>query len=247
MKKTLQLSSLVLSLTLLMIGCADSTEDATPTETKNNKVETEKVIEEEIKKPQIKDEKISVFKDIDGNSIYHYSAIIKNNEKATIRIYPYTLTLYKKDGSVGDTMDADVTPMYLKQGDESFVSAWGAIDGITPESYNKTDVNIDFEKTEKELLLLDTENVKLQKPEDEYSSPKVTGVIKNATKKTAKDIVIAVSLFDSQGKLLAVHEDFADNDLDDKESEGFSIDIPSQKEILNQVSTIEVKAQGFVE
>jgi hypothetical protein len=75
--------------------------------------------------------------------------------------------------------------------------------------------------------LLTTENVTYQKPEDEYSTPKITGIIKNETGKKAVDIKVAATLLDADGNLLGVADGYADNDLDGQRTQGFSITIYS--------------------
>ena len=51
-----------------------------------------------------------------------------------------------------------------------------------------------------ELLLLATENITYQKPQDEYSTPKITGIIKNETGKKAIDIKVTATLLDARWK-----------------------------------------------
>lgn len=94
--------------------------------------------------------------------------------------------------------------------------------------------------------MLATENITYQKPQDEYSTPKITGIIKNETGKKAIDIKVTATLLDADGNLIGVADGYADNDLDGQGTQGFSITIYSSQEIVDQIATIEVKAQGFV-
>ena len=48
------------------------------------------------------------------------------------------------------------------------------------------------------------------------------------------------------GNLTGVADGYADKDLDGQGTQGFSITIYSSQEIVDQIATIEVKAQGFV-
>ena len=75
--------------------------------------------------------------------------------------------------------------------------------------------------------MLTTENVTYQKPQAEYSTPKITGIIKNETGKKAIDIKVA------DGNLLGVADGYADNDLDGQRTQGFSITIYSSQEIVD--------------
>ena len=69
--------------------------------------------------------------------------------------------------------------------------------------------------------MLATEKVTYQKPQDEYSTPKITGIIKNETGKKAIDIKVTATLLDTDGNLIGVADGYADNDLDDRGTQGF--------------------------
>ena len=69
--------------------------------------------------------------------------------------------------------------------------------------------------------MLATENVTYQKPQDEYSTPKITGIIKNETGKKAIDIKVTATLLNADGNLIGVADGYADNDLDDRETQDF--------------------------
>ena len=69
--------------------------------------------------------------------------------------------------------------------------------------------------------MLAIEKVTYQKPQDEYSTPKITGIIKNETGKKAIDIKVTATLLDTDGNLIGVADGYADNDLDDRGTQGF--------------------------
>ncbi|WP_416729189.1 hypothetical protein [Fictibacillus sp. JL2B1089] len=250
MKRKLIMGGL-LTLSLALTGCSNSGTTsgvAKDNKTPNEEKKTDK--KENLQSPTIQEESIKVYKSPYDDNVneFSYSAIIKNEGEDLLRIYPYTLTVHKKDGTVADTVPAFVTPMYLRPGDQAYVSAYGPINGLDETNYNKTTTNIDYQKTNKELLLLKPEKVLFQKPQGEIDSVgKVTGILLNETGKLAKDIEISAAMFDKEGKLLLTTQGYANNDLNDKESEGFSLDIYSSKEVLDQVVTVDVKAQGFIE
>lgn len=204
-------------------------------DSKDTSAKTEKKQQKKVVKPKVESKHIQTYQSV-GSTVYQYNAVIKNEGDEKIRVEPYTLTVKDKDGNVIDNVDADVTPMYIKPGEKAYVSTDDALDGLKKDNYGESSANIDFEAApDRELLMMDSKNVKAD-------DKKISGEIENKTGKTAKDIEIMVAAYDKDNKLVKTAHEFADNDLDDGNSEGFTTDLDGPGE----VDHVKVKSQGYV-
>ncbi|MDF2791018.1 MAG: hypothetical protein K0S80_4120 [Neobacillus sp.] len=248
MKKVIPVISILLI--FLVVGCSNeyagtSENKSTTTETPNKKSAKEEQKEEA--KLEVIDQTSGSWVDSIGTVWVHSAAVFKNTGNVPINIGETQMNYKGQDGSVlGTSTMIYSVPSIVKPGETAFIGESTILDGQTNSTnYKETTYNFGFDKTTEDPTLLETSVVQGIKG-DEFSSYKVTGMLKNITKNKQDDIRLAAGLFDQDDKLVAVLTGSVDVGLNPGNEAGFELSYPEiPKEAVDRIAKVEVKAYGF--
>lgn len=240
---------LVLSM-FLFAGC--SNEYAGTSEDKNNTTEsTNKKTQTQEKKEEAKleiiDQTGGTWADSIGTVWVHSASVFKNTGNVPIEIGETQMNYKGQDGTVlGTSTMIYSVPSIVQPGETAFIGESTILDGQTdPASYKETTYNFGFDQTTEDPTILETSVVQGIKG-DEYTSYKVTGMVKNITKDKQDDIRLAAGLFDQNGKLVGVLTGSVGVGLNPGMEAGFELSYPEiPKEAAGNIAKVEVKAYGF--
>jgi hypothetical protein len=240
---------LLLSISLVA-GCsndyAGTSEDKnTTSESTTKKAST--IEEKEEVKLEIVDQTSGSWVDSIGTVWVHSGAVYKNTGNVPIDIGETQMNYKGQDGTVlGTSSMIYSVPSVVQPGETAFIGESTILDGQTDSNnYKETTYNFGFDKTTEEPTLLETSVVQGIKG-DEYSTYKVTGMVKNITKTKQDDIRLAAGLFDQEGKLVGVLTGSVDVGLNPGGEAGFELAYPEiPKGVEDRIVKVEVKAYGF--
>jgi hypothetical protein len=220
---------LLLSISLVA-GCsndyAGTSEDKnTTSESTTKKAST--IEEKEEAKLEIVDQTSGSWVDSIGTVWVHSGAVYKNTGNVPIDIGETQMNYKGQDGTVlGTSSMIYSVPSVVQPGETAFIGESTILDGQTDSNnYKETTYNFGFDKTTEEPTLLETSVVQGIKG-DEYSTYKVTGMVKNITKSKQDDIRLAAGLFDQDGKLVGVLTGSVDIGLNPGGEAGFELSYP---------------------
>lgn len=233
-------------------GMAGDTNTASQETTTEGEGEaTEEAVETEKSEPKLEVVKTTggAWKDSIDTVWVHSGAIFENTGDVPVKIGETQMNYKGADGSVlGTSSMIYAVPGIVAPGEQAYISESTTLEGVTdPAEYAETTYNFSFDGTEENSNLLEVSAIKGIPATDEYSSPyTVTGLVKNTTEELQEDIRISAALLAENGDLLGVLNGSVDVSVNPGSEAGFELNYPEiPREVVDQVSTIEVKAYGW--
>jgi succinate dehydrogenase flavin-adding protein (antitoxin of CptAB toxin-antitoxin module) len=200
-------------------------------------------------KVEVTQQNTLVWKDSVGEVWVHFAGEIKNTGNAPASIGSVQINFKGQDGSVlGTESMITPTPDIVMPGQTAYISASTILDTVDdPKQFKESTVNIDFDKTSQEPLILTTDKVKTTEGKKEYDAPyTVTGTIKNPLDKKAENIEVAASLYNDKGEIIAVLSGSLDVSLNPNSTAGFELQYPPlPQSIKGKIKETKVKTYSF--
>lgn len=154
-----------------------------------------------------------------GTVWIHGALEITNVGDSAVDLGSIAFTVYAADGKVLETMSAFAIPNIIRSGEVAYAFEEATLDISTPAEVGELKVNFDYDVTFEEPQLLRVENLFGGKDQEGY---KVTGEVVNTSEENARDILVAVALYDGAGNLLGVLVDAPDVTLIPGDKMGFA-------------------------
>ncbi len=236
---------------VLIVGCsneyAGTSDEKNTKDTSEETKQTDNQKDEQEAKLEIVDQASGAWTDSIGSVWVHTGAIYKNTGDVPVEIGETQMNYKAQDGSVlGTSTMVYSVPSVVGPNETAFIGETTILDGETDSAnFKETTFNFGFDKTKEDPTLLETSVVKGIKGDD-YSSYRVTGMVKNTTDAKQDDIRLAAALLDESGKLVGVLVGLVDIGVNPGSEAGFELAYPEiPKEAEARVAKIEVKAYGF--
>lgn len=180
-----------------------------------------------------------------GSTWVHSAAIFENTGDTPVEIGETQMNYKGKDGSMlGTSTMIYSVPSVILPGETAIIAESTILDGTTADAYAETSFNFSFDKTEEDPNVLEVSGTK--GIVGEYGGYKVTGIVKNITEAQQDDVRLAAALFDADGNLLGALTGSVDVGIAPGSEAGFELSYPPlSPEVINKISTIEVKSYGW--
>ena len=243
----------VLGVSLLSAcGAEESTMSTGDEGSSDQPSQTEEESQEEEKaeaKVEIQSETFGTWEDSIGNIYAGYSAVITNTGEQPASVGDIQVNFEGEDESILGTISMVLAvPDVIPPGETAFIGENTILDTISsPDEVTGANANIDFSSTDEEVLLLTTDNIKLNEGADEYSNVyKVTGTVINENEEKADDIRLAAGLYDADGNFLGTLNGSIEVSLNQDGKAGFELNYPElPKDIKGKATDVKVKAYNW--
>lgn len=198
---------------------------------------------------EVKSETFGAYKDSIDNVYAYYGAEITNTGDKPARIGDIQINFESEDGSIVGTAPMVLSvPDIVMPGETAYIGEETGIDAVADaEEITNANVNIDFSSTEKEPMMLETENVKFTEGKDDYSNAyTVTGTVINPNENKADDVRLSAAFYDAEGNFLGVLNGSIMVSLNKDGKAGFELNYPElPKEVKGKAAEVKVKAYNW--
>ncbi|MFC7063406.1 FxLYD domain-containing protein [Halobacillus seohaensis] len=235
---------------------ACGSEDATMSSDDNNGTEQQEdqkgQEEEEVEEEQaeaaveVQSETFGARKDSIDNVYGSYSAVITNTGDKPAMIGDVQVNFEGEgDTIIGTAAMVSAVPDVIMPGEVAYLGVSKGLESATSaDEVTDVSVNIDFDSTNEEPMMLETTSVEVK--EGSHYPYVVTGTVMNPNKEKADDIRLAAGLYDENGEFLGTLNGSIQVSLNQDGKAGFELNYPELPEdVAGKASEVKVKAYNW--
>ncbi|MFD1361108.1 FxLYD domain-containing protein [Lentibacillus salinarum] len=194
----------------------------------------------------VKSENFGARKDSIDNVYAYYAAEITNTGDKPARIGDVQVNIEGADETIIGTISLVTSvPDVVMPGETAYLGETTGLDSVTSaEDVTNASVNIDFDSTDEEPMMLETTDVQVN--EANHYPYVVTGTVKNPNDETADDVRLAAGLYDENDEFIGVLNGSIQVSLNPDGEAGFELNYPEIPEsIQGEVVETNVKAYNW--